>query len=128
MRRHKLFMGASALVLAASGSMALGPSAFARPPGRFTATPDPVTARDGIIHFKLVGKHLPGPGTYTLESAQLRAVCLSQDVDGTSITPSHTGHFSYKAEASTCTSGSYVIALDQSQAPHWTFLLTLTIT
>jgi uncharacterized protein (DUF2141 family) len=127
MLRRKILMGASAAVLAASASMALATSASAGPTGRLTATPNPVTARDGIVHFRLVGHHLPLPGTYTIYSAQLKARCLSQNVDGTSVTTNHSGHFSYSAEASTCAVGSSLIEVAQTVAPYWTFTMTLTV-
>ena len=92
MIRRKILMGAAAAVMATSASMALGTSAFAGPTAQFKATPNPVTAKDGIIHFKLVGKRLPG-GAYALESAQLDDVCLSQNVNGISVTTNHAGHF-----------------------------------
>ncbi len=127
MLRHKMLLGVSAAVLATSASMALGTSALAGPTGRLTATPNPVTAMDGIVHFRLVGHHLPRPGPYTIYSAQLKARCLSQNVDGTVVTPNHAGHFSYRAEASTCAVGSSVIEVDQTAAPYWTFIVTLTV-
>jgi hypothetical protein len=127
MLRHKILMGVAAAVLATSASMALGTSALAGPMGHLTANPNPVTARDGIVHFRLVGHHLPSPGTYTLYSAQLKEVCLSQNVDGTSVTTNHAGHFRYNAEASTCATGSYLIEVDQTVSPYWTFTVSLTI-
>jgi hypothetical protein len=127
MLRHKILMGAAAVSLATSASMTLGSSALADPSGRLTATPNPVTAKDGVIHFKLVGHHLPLPGTYTLYSAQLMARCQSQDVNGTSVTTSRAGHFSYKAEGSNCATGSSVIQASQTVSPYWTFDMTLTV-
>jgi hypothetical protein len=128
MLRHKILMGAAAVVLATSASMALGPSALADPSGHLTATPNPVTPKDGVIHFKLVGHHLALPGTYTLYSAQLMARCQSQNVNGTSVTTNDAGHFSYKAVGSNCVAGSSIVQAEETVAPYWTYDMTLTET